>query len=522
MICLPLTGGMKWTAVVLLLLLLLNESRGKQRPPHIIFIVSDDLGWNDVGWHNPEVLTPNLNWLANRGLIMESTYALPTCTPSRNSYLTGMFPFHTPLQISINPAQPMYIPLKYTLLSERLKQLGYSTHLVGKWHLGFCNEKYTPTHRGFDSFYGIYIGSNNHYWHEKGEKLETHVSGSKSVSGMGKTVMKSSLKMSYTSRTTGKDFRFNDTAWEGADGIYSTHAYTTRAIDIINRQDPDVPLFLFVSFQAPHTPITAPLKYTQHFSNIHFPTRRIYLGMVNAIDEAVGNITQALIKKGLNKNMLLVFTSDNGGHPEMGGNNWPLRGGKSSLWEGGTRVPTFVYSETLLERQSMITHQMMHAADWLPTFVEVAGGKRVHGIDGMSQWPMISQGRRSPRQEFVYHIKPSGDGAIRVGDYKLIVGRPGMHNDWYRPPGAEPVKPSSLKGGKHDQTQIPKSVILLYNLKDDPAERNNLADQQPEVLRVMLQHYQRHNATKVTPFPKTRYSRADPVHYNGFWSPGWC
>ncbi|CAL1548722.1 unnamed protein product [Lymnaea stagnalis] len=116
--------------------------------------------------------------------------------------------------------------------------------------------------------------------------------------------------MRYQSFATGKDFRFNDTAWLGADGIYSTHAYTTRAIDIINRHDPDVPLFLFLSFQAPHTPITAPLRYTENFKNVHFPTRRIYLGMVNALDEAVGNITNVLFKKGMNKNMLLVFTSD--------------------------------------------------------------------------------------------------------------------------------------------------------------------------------------------------------------------
>ncbi|CAL1535423.1 unnamed protein product, partial [Lymnaea stagnalis] len=130
MLCSCPSDAMKFLISWLLLFLQLDESLGKQ-PPHIIFIVSDDLGWNDVGWHNPEVLTPNLNWLANRGLIMDSTYASPTCTPSRNSYMTGMFPIHTQLQQSIHPAQAMYIPLKYTLLSERLKQRGYSTHLVG-------------------------------------------------------------------------------------------------------------------------------------------------------------------------------------------------------------------------------------------------------------------------------------------------------------------------------------------------------------------------------------------------------
>ncbi|CAL1548721.1 unnamed protein product [Lymnaea stagnalis] len=140
----------------------------------------------------------------------------------------------------------------------------------------------------------------------------------------------------------------------------------------------------------------------------------------------------------------------------------------------------------------------------------------------MSQWPMISRGRRSTRREFVYHIWPSGDGAIRVGDFKLIVGKPGIHNDWYRAPGEAPVKKRTFRGGNYDQTRLPKDLVFLYNLTDDPTERNNLANEQPEILQVMLEHYQRHKATKVTPFPQTRYSRADPVHYNGFWSPGWC
>ncbi|KAK3801544.1 hypothetical protein RRG08_047210 [Elysia crispata] len=253
--------------IVVLVLYTLPLSTAQPRlsitqPPHIVFIVADDLGWNDVGWHNPEVLTPNLNSLAASGIKLEASYVQPTCTPSRNSLMTGMFPYHTELQQVMDPSTPTFLPLKYPTIAEKLKQLGYSTHMVGKWHLGYCNEKYTPVRRGFDSFLGFYMGSQCHYFHHKTAPLEEKISSSTKVSSFGHVLINSFLGLRTQGLTQGRDFRFNTTVWTKTEGVYSTHAFANRAIEIIKRHDPDVPLFLYIPFQAPHSPLQVSVSNT--------------------------------------------------------------------------------------------------------------------------------------------------------------------------------------------------------------------------------------------------------------------
>ncbi|KAH9488859.1 hypothetical protein Btru_059293 [Bulinus truncatus] len=436
--------------------------------------------------------------------------------------MTGYYPFHTELQKAISPAEALYLPSKYKLLPQYLKELGYATHLVGKWHLGFCNECFTPTRRGFDSFFGILTGSNHHYYHTKADVVPDTVMTNLSLHLWGDTLLKTAVKFRTESLVQGTDFWFNESIWTDDLGTYSTHVYTTRAIDIIKRHDHDTPLFLYLPYQAPHTPVEVPDQYSRKFKHIRLKVRRDYLGMVSAIDESVGNITAALYAKGLMDNLILIFTSDNGGHPYMGGNNWPLRGGKSSIWEGGTRVPTFVYSQTHLQRKTTRVNQIMHSVDWLPTLLEAAGRKPVYGIDGRSQWRMISRGLRSTREEFVYDIEPSGRGAIRFGDYKLIVGRPGMHNDWYPPPGTDRVSMKVYKGGKYDRVRLGKDPYMLFNIKEDPSETVDLSKQLPYLTEALLRRFQHHNVTRKTPLPPLRIPGSNPHLYGGYWSPGWC
>ncbi|KAH9488857.1 hypothetical protein Btru_059286 [Bulinus truncatus] len=407
----------------------------------------------------PSVLTPNLNKLASQGIIMDSVYAQPSCTPSRTSLMTGYYPFHTELQKAISPAEALYLPSKYKLLPQYLKELGYATHLVGKWHLGFCQESFIPTRRGFDSFYGILTGSNHHYYHTKADVVPDSLMTNLSLHLWGDTLLKTAVNFRTESLVQGTDFWFNESIWMDDLGTYSTHAYTTRAVDIIKRHDHDTPLFLYLPYQAPHTPVEVPDQYSRKFKHIRLKVRRDYLGMVSAIDESVGNITAALYAKGLMDNLILIFTSDNGGHPYMGGNNWPLRGGKSSIWEGGTRVPTFVYSQTHLQRKTTRINQIMHSVDWLPTLLEAAGRKPVYGIDGQF-----------------------------CGIKQLIVGRPGMHNDWYPPPGTDRVSMKVYKGGKYDRA-VCKDPYMLFNIKEDPSETVDLSKQLPyltEALQVPI------------------------------------
>ncbi|KAL5006798.1 hypothetical protein ScPMuIL_015604 [Solemya velum] len=237
------------------------------------------------------------------------------------------------------------------------------------------------------------------------------------------------------------------------DGIYSPEIIAGRATEIIAANNPDVdPLYLYLPFQSVHAPIEVPKKYENMYPNIHTEVRRKYCGMVTALDEAVGK---------------------NGGPTYLGANNLPLRGAKTTLWkEGkGALLSTVKLYST---RQPTTTIKMIHAVDWFPTILQLAGGSPSPSLDGVSQWNTISNNTPSARNEFVYNIDElDNNAAIRVGDYKLIKGSPGAFNGWYPLPG--------LDHTFQDYSYfIPKTQ--LFNIKDDPTEHHNLADDMPEVV----------------------------------------
>ncbi|XP_033752404.1 arylsulfatase J-like [Pecten maximus] len=451
--------------------------------PHIIFMVSDDLGWNDVGWHNSHIGSYYLTKFAREGVTLNSSYMQPICSPSRGSFLSGYYPFHTGLQHGIiSDSQPKYLPSNFTLLPEKLKELGYATHMVGKWHLGFCDWQYTPNHRGFDSFMGYYSGAEDYYTHQSGR---------------------------------GYDFRFNDDIHHAPAGEYSTETYTKRLMDIIHQHDPqNQPLFLYVAYQNVHSPLQVPQHYEDLHSHIPNANRRSFTGMVNAMDDSFGNITAALKAGGYWDNLLIIFTSDNGGAITEGGNNWPLRGNKGTLWEGGTRVPGFVYSPTLLAKTGYTNSEMIHAVDWFPTILTAAGGITDHHMDGISQWDMLQHGTHSARTEFVYNIDDiSGNAAIRVGDYKLITGNGGVRNDWY------PV--NGHIHHHHHTTTSGSTSPQLFNLRDDPTEHHDISSQHPDIVSNL--------EAKLANYRKTQMTAQNPdqiqhiLHqYNNVWTPGWC
>ncbi|XP_046566683.1 LOW QUALITY PROTEIN: arylsulfatase B-like [Haliotis rubra] len=342
--------------------------------PHIVFIVADDLGWKDVGFRNPQVLTPHLDKLAKAGVILNSSYVQPVCSPSRNvsCFMTGYFPFHTGLQDGvIRPTSPGFVPIKFTLLPQKLKELGYSTHAVGKWHLGFCNIKYTPTYRGFDTFVGYLTGAENYYNHTRGYD-----------------------------NFSGYDFRFNTSVYTEVKGKYSTRVFAERAVDIIKSHDRNTPHYLYLPFQAVNEPLQVLPEYENLYKHIQNIPRRTYCGMISALDEAVANITNALKETGLIDNLLLVFTTDNGGPYRAAANNLSLRGAKGTLWEGGTKGTGFIYSKTLLKKTGYLNTGMMHAVDWYPTLVELAGEENTDpNMDGVSQYDMLINGGPSKRNE---------------------------------------------------------------------------------------------------------------------------
>ncbi|XP_021915734.1 arylsulfatase B-like, partial [Zootermopsis nevadensis] len=274
---------------VALISTLLHLSASKSSPPHIVFILADDLGWNDVSFHgSDQIPTPNIDALAYNGVILNSHYSLPLCTPSRAGLLTGKYPIHNGMQQNlILEPEPWGLPLSEILLPQYLSGLGYKSHAVGKWHLGFYKKAYTPTARGFSSHFGFWNGYQDYYSH---------------------TVQASFLPYE------GYDMRRDLEVAQDARGHYSTDLFTDEAVSIINRHDPtNSSLFLYLAHLAPHD-----------------PNRRKYAAMIWKMDESVGRVMQALKDKQVLDRTIVIFVSDNGApttgiHPNHG-SNWPLRG----------------------------------------------------------------------------------------------------------------------------------------------------------------------------------------------------
>lgn len=350
------------------------------RRPHLIFILVDDQGYNDIGYHNPRIQTPTLDRLASEGVRLESYYVQPICTPSRSQLLTGRYQIHSGLQHSIiRPQQPNCLPPHLDTLPQRLQGLGYSTHLVGKWHLGFYRKSCLPTRKGFDSFFGSLTGSVDYYSYG-------------SCDGPG---------------VCGYDLHDNDSVAWGHEGRYSTALFTQKARHILQTHDPRRPLFLLLSLQAVHTPLLSPRSYLLPYRSVTSVERRKFLAMVSTVDEAVRNVTYALRRHGFYKNSVLIYSTDNGAQPFTGGSNWPLRGRKGTYWEGGIRGVGFVHSP-LIKRRRRVSTDLLHITDWFPTLVRLAGGDphQSTGLDGFDVWPTISEGKPSPRTEILHNIDP--------------------------------------------------------------------------------------------------------------------
>ncbi|KAK3588141.1 hypothetical protein CHS0354_012199 [Potamilus streckersoni] len=482
-------------------LFLIGVGSVKESQPNIVFIVADDLGWNDVGFHNPDMLTPNIDKLASGGVILNQSYVEPLCTPSRHAFMTGIYPYKSGMQhMVIYPEQPYCSPLNLTFLPQKLKKLGYDTHMIGKWHLGMCKWECTPTYRGFDTFYGYYQAQEDYY---------------------NKTVL------------GGLDFRDGKEVVRD-DKTYSPITYAKRADWLISQHNKSRPMFLYLPFQSVHEPIQVPKKYEDLYPNIKTDGRRKYSGMVSALDEAIGNVTDSLKRNGMFDNTFIIFTADNGGWPTYYGNNYPLRGGKTTVYEGGTRASAFIYGAGLT-KAGYTYNGLIHAVDWNPTLVAVAGGQPDEDIDGINLWEEIRSGSASKRTEFVYHIDEiftpfEGHEAIRVGDYKLIQGYPGPYPGWYKPDevtGDQGVEKTDYRHASYLRFYRSANASIelgaeLFNLKDDPYEHNNLARDQPELVKKMegiLQEYKKHLVPAMHP-PEDK--KGNPKNFGGVWTPGWC
>jgi len=277
-------------------------------------------------------------------------------------------------------------------------------------------------------------------------------------------------------------------------------------------------MFLYLPFQNVHAPMQVPKEYEDMYPDIEDDDRRVFSGMVTALDDAVGSVVDALQESGMYDNSVIVFLSDNGGSVLRGGNNFPLRGNKVTLWEGGTRTPSFVHSP-LLKQSGYVSHELIHITDWLPTLLHLAGADDVPAGDGFNQWDTISQGAASPRTEMVYNIEADGNGnvtaALRVGDLKLVWGENSTYSGWYPAPGSDkkmsPLLP--LQTGS-DQN------VYLFNVTADPIEHEDLSQQMPEAVAQLQARVLELLETMVPADVPAQDEAGEPV--DGVWFTGWC
>ncbi|XP_060574581.1 arylsulfatase B-like [Ruditapes philippinarum] len=525
------------TLCVVMLIFTCNTSAGTEKP-NIVLIVADDLGWNDVGFHGSEIKTPNIDKLAYDGVILNNYYVSPICTPTRGSLMTGRHPIHLGLQhYVISAPEPWGLPLNHTTMAQHLKSLGYATHIVGKWHLGFFKEEYLPIRRGFDSHFGYWTGKEDYYEHIE-------------ITGVYK----------------GLDFRRNLEVVNYT--AYSTEQYTKEAVKIISNHNRSKNMF--PANQIPEERITE-YKTLCHTSIIFLvylaPEQAVHAshfcisGMVAALDDSVGEVARALRNSGLMDNTIIVFSTDNGG-PANGydGNaacNYPLRGTKNTMWEGGVHGVGFIHSP-LLEKRHIKTNNMMHVSDWLPTFYSAAGGdvSDLGLIDGIDMWEMLRENGSNIRNEILHNIDPKSKfSAIRVGDYKLVQGdiSGGRDDGWYPcdPPFSNndtnefdsyvfnssyrseisvhlvkrhsPYTPYNIDCGippeNYTQNCKPTKSPCLFHIPTDPCEYNNIADAYPAVVENILGRIEELSRSAVDPVNKPNDKMANPALHGGVWVP---
>ena len=415
--------------------------------PDIVFIVADDLGYNDVGFAGgKEIKTPNLDKLAAGGTVLKQFYVQPVCSPTRAALMTGRYPMRYGMQVGvIRPWAKYGLSLDEQLLPEGLRTAGYSTVILGKWHLGSFDKAYFPTARGFDHHYGHLFGALDYFTHMRDGQLDWYRDGEP-------------LKE------------------EG----YSTHLIAKEADRVIKAQPKNKPLFLYVPFNAVHSPHQVPDSYKEPYSKLPEP-RRTYAGMLAAMDEAVGKIVAAIDETGRRKNTLFVFTSDNGGPaPGKVTDNTPYRAGKGTLFEGGVRVCAFAAWDKHIKAGSSV-NEPIHIVDWYPTLLKLTGAKvkQKLPLDGRDAWPTIAKGKKTPHEEILLNTTPY-NGAIRVGDWKLVMG--GDHTEV----DGEPLE---LKIAKKRAKKTERAPVELFNLREDPSENNNVAAKNPEKVKELKARY---------------------------------
>lgn len=402
-----------------------GEPSGGEDLPNIVVVYCDDLGYGDLACFGNEIIrTPNIDRLAADGMKFTEFYsASPVCSPSRAALLTGRIPQRMGINSVFFPRSYTGMPVDEITIAQLLKTRGYSTGIVGKWHLGHRHE-FLPLQRGFDEYFGIPYSNDMH--------STIYLEG-------------------------------NEVAEFQVDQHFTTRTYTEKALDFINRHAKS-PFYLYLAHSMPHVPIYASPEFDGRSGN------GLYADVIEEIDWSVGEVLTLLEEHGILDNTLVVFSSDNGPWlvmQEMSGSAGMLREGKQFTFEGGQRVPTLAMWPDVIPAGSEY-NDMGLMMDWFPTFAEMAGAEMPddRDYDGESILPILKGEVTQKSREFLYYDLAKLEG-YRNGDWKLKLPYEGF------------------RGARWKQGVTPHD-IQLFNLKSDPGEQLNLAEEQPEKLAEML------------------------------------
>ena len=401
----------------------------KKKRPNIIVIISDDMGYADISCHGcQDIATPNIDSIAQNGILFTNGYvSCPVCSPTRAGLVTGRY--QQRFGHEFNTGHINGLPVTEVTIADVLKAAGYTTGAVGKWHLGIPPQ-FHPLKRGYDEFFG-FLGGGHSYIDPGLGSFDPIMRGTEPVD----------------------------------EKEYLTDAFSREAVAFIERHH-DEAFFLYLAYNAVHTPMQAPERYQNSFGHIADPKRRIYAGMLTAMDEGIGAVLSKLRELGIEEDTLLFFVNDNGGAAANSSCNEPLRMCKGTVWEGGIRVPFMVQWPRQLRGGVTYEHPVI-ALDILPTTAAAAGGNvpRDRKIDGVNLIPYLTGKNKTPPHETLFWR--SGERyAVRKGNWKLV------------------------KMG---------TKTALFDLSSDIGESRDLSAELPGVVKEMEETFARWNSQMVAP-----------------------
>lgn len=460
-----------------------NASQGEisdtseQRPPNIIYILADDLGYGDLGSYGQKrIKTPNLDRMAKEGMRFTQHYSGSTvCAPSRSVLMTGLHTGHTQIRGNKEIMPVGQYPLSYgtVTIPKLLKEAGYTTGGFGKWGLGYPGSEGEPSLQGFDEFFGYMCQRRSHFFYP--EFLYQDV--------CGVPIEKVYLEGNRVEDISTENFQREGAGPPVTKGQYSQDVITQKALEFIEKSR-NSPFFLYLPAQIPHASLEVPddaladyldeqgesifEEDTSHpfgaYTHTDKPKAK-YAAMVTLLDSYVGMIVEKLDELNLTDNTLIIFTSDNGSYTEGGyhysmhNSNGNLRGGKRDLYEGGIRVP-FIAKWSGKIKPGTVSDHISYFPDMMPTFSELANQPVPQGIDGISMVStLFGQGEQEPHDYLYWEFHAQGGKqAIRKGNWKAVR--------------------LNVMENRH-------SPIELYNLSMDISERSDVSDQYPEIVEQM-------------------------------------